>query len=357
MRRQTTSWALLSGRKNIGQMEQDEFIERFMPLSRQPTFERRAWEALEWFRVMDEDGSGTITVSEMLNCMLVSEDLLQAVIRHRLFVGTLAGGPRSVQLTVAEPDPEKEGEVQMHYAKVGTRSPVVWGLFNAQEEVTREVLLRWETFLVSVIENVPLSAELEDLDKAQHMSQLLRENQSQEWPSGLRGIFVGISSMFYAARDAGITARLIQKKDCLSAFTTALEAELRDPKGAREDPKKLQLHHQKVANLAMAHSFISRLLHDDAWLYFRRSWQMGQSSFIATWSLGVFLNGKRKDGNQATGKTAGAFTRVRSRLDEAVDAVEHMEEQNKHHNWARRLSAALRFSARVRRSHSSSTMD
>ena len=25
---------------------------------------------------------------------------------------------------------------------------------------------RWETFLVSVIENVPLSAELEDLDKA-----------------------------------------------------------------------------------------------------------------------------------------------------------------------------------------------
>lgn len=357
MRRQTTSWALLSGRKNIGQMEQDEFIERFMPLSRQPTFERRAWEALEWFRVMDEDGSGTITVSEMLNCMLVSEDLLQAVIRHRLFVGTLAGGPRSVQLTVAEPDPEKEGEVQMHYAKVGTRSPVVWGLFNAQEEVTREVLLRWETFLVSVIENVPLSAELEDLDKAQHMSQLLRENQSQEWPSGLRGIFVGISSMFYAARDAGITARLIQKKDCLSAFTTALEAELRDPKGAREDPKKLQLHHQKVANLAMAHSFISRLLHDDAWLYFRRSWQMGQSSFIATWSLGVFLNGKRKDGNQATGKTAGAFTRVRSRLDEAVDAVEHMEEQNKQHNWARRLSAALRFSARVRRSHSSSTMD
>eukprot|EP00439_Symbiodinium_sp_Y106_P082444 s597_g21.t2 len=43
---------------------------------------------------------------------------------------------------------------------------------------------------------------------------------------------------------------------------------------------------RQVANLAMAHSFISRLLHDDAWLYFRRSWQMGKSSFIATWSLG-----------------------------------------------------------------------
>eukprot|EP00439_Symbiodinium_sp_Y106_P082485 s597_g21.t3 len=40
---------------------------------------------------------------------------------------------------------------------------------------------------------------------------------------------------------------------------------------------------RQVANLAMAHSFISRLLHDDAWLYFRRSWQMGKSSFIATW--------------------------------------------------------------------------
>lgn len=353
MRQQTTSWALLTGRKNIGQMEQDEFIERFMPLSPQPTFERRAWEALEWFRIMDEDGSGTITVSEMLNCMLKSEDMLQAVIRHRLFVGTLAGGPRSVQLTVAEPDPDKEGEVLMHSAKVGTRSPVLWGLFHVQEEVTRELLLRWENFLVSVIENSPLSAELEELDKAQQLGECLKENQFHEWPSGLRGIFVGISSMFYAARDAGITARLIQKKDCLSAFSSALESEIRDPRGAAGDLKKLQLHQQKVANLAMAHAFISRLLHDDAWLYFRRSWQMGESSFIATWSLGVFLNGKRKDGNQAT----AAFTRVRSRLDEAVDAADHIEEQSKQKNWARRLSAALRLSARVRRSHSSSTMD
>ncbi|CAJ1377983.1 unnamed protein product [Effrenium voratum] len=155
MGQQVTSWALLSGRKSIGQMEQDEFIERFMPLSRQPTFELRAWEALEWFRVMDEDGSGTITVSEMLNCMLESEDLLQAVIRHRLFVGTLAGGPRSVQLTVAEPDPEKEGEVLLHSAKVGTRTPVLLGLFKPEAHVTKEMLLRWENLLLSIIENSP----------------------------------------------------------------------------------------------------------------------------------------------------------------------------------------------------------
>jgi len=295
---------------------------------------------------MDEDGSGTITVSEMLNCMLESEDLLQAVIRHRLFVGTLAGGPRSVQLTVAEPDPEKEGEVLLHSAKVGTRTPVLLGLFKPEAHVTKEMLLRWENLLLSIIENSP--AEMEEL-KAQHYS--LRDNELHEWPSALRGIFVGISGMFYAARDAGITERLITKQDCLAALAAALDSEL-GTRGA-DNEKKLQSHQQKVANLAMAHALVGKILHDDAWLYFRRSWQMGQSFFIATWSLGVFLNGKRKDGNQA-----GAFTRVRSRLDEAVDAVEVVqEEKEKQKTWARRLSAALRLSALARRTPSSGTVD
>lgn len=357
MRQQMTSWALLSGRKSIGELEQDEFIEKFMPLSRQATFEHRAWEALEWFRVMDEDGSGTITTSEMLNCMLESEELLQAVIRHRLFVGTLAGGPRSMQLTVAEPDPEKEGEVLLHYAKVGTRSPVLLGVFPPNDYVGRESLIRWENLLMSIIDGERSQILEDDLNVA------VRQEDgpgviSTDWPSDLRGIFVGISSIFYAARDAGITERLIQKKDCLESLSSAMEAELirGSSEAIQEDriPKKLHLHQQKVANLAMAHSFISRLLHDDAWLYFRRSWQMGKSSFIATWSLGVFLNGKRRDGNQA----AGSFTRVRSHLSEAgAHAEPQQEKPSPQKNWARRLSAALRFSAVTRRSPTGSTMD
>eukprot|EP00913_Durusdinium_trenchii_P034308 g32100.t1 len=134
-------------------------------------------------------------------------------------------------------------------------------------------------------------------------------------------------------------------KPHIRSFFEALDVETKDAwtlfnlmdisgEGSDREPNP----NPNVANLAMAHAFISRLLHDDAWLYFRRSWQMGESSFIATWSLGVFLNGKRKDGNQAT----AAFTRVRSRLDEAVDAADHIEEQSKQKNWARRLSAALR---------------
>ncbi|CAE7923661.1 unnamed protein product, partial [Symbiodinium sp. KB8] len=55
--------------------------------------------------------------------------------------------------------------------------------------------------------------------------------------------------------DAGITERLIQKKDCLESLSSAIEAELvrGSSEAIQEDrvPKKLHLHQQKVANLAM----------------------------------------------------------------------------------------------------------
>ncbi|CAE8678915.1 unnamed protein product [Polarella glacialis] len=374
IRQQMTSWALLSGKKNIGELEQDEFIEKLMPLSRQPTFERRAWEALEWFRLMDEDKSGTVTISEMLNYMLGNEELLRAVIRHRLFVGTLAGGTSSVQLTVVDPNPEADDEeVELHMAHMGNRSPVPLGVFPQDQWVTRPALIQWESMLVGtfdgeslLVPQVPKTPSSSrplagirrfDVGEAFRRPQLRKQDtasssashsiftrSSGEWPSGLRGIFICISSMFYAAKECGIHERLIRKQHALSALSSAIEDALKEgsdqPPGSA-DPKTLQFHQQKVANLSMAHSMVSRVLHDDAWLYFRRTWQTPTSSFVATWSLGVFLSGKRRDGKQAT---TGSFTRVRSRLDKASSSGDTWDaEQHKSGHWTRRLAAAVRF--------------
>eukprot|EP00930_Biecheleria_cincta_P055612 TRINITY_DN41923_c0_g1_i1.p1 TRINITY_DN41923_c0_g1~~TRINITY_DN41923_c0_g1_i1.p1 ORF type:complete len:1283 (+),score=205.77 TRINITY_DN41923_c0_g1_i1:231-4079(+) len=362
MRQQVTSWALLSGRKNIGELEQEEFVERLMPLSRQITFERQALEALEWFRVMDQAGSGTVTISEIMNYMLQSEALLQAVIRHRLFVGTLAGGTSSVQLTVADPDPELQGEVVLHVVKVGNRSPPNLGIFPHAEWVDRNHMLRWEQKL-----STTFAGDSDDFLGEEEFSQARlgsrrnigltstdeHSHEPIEWPSELRGIFVGISALYYAAHDAGITERLIQKKDTLIALSHAIEEELAQgcaQVSATGDTasRRLQLHQRKVANLVMAHCLINRVLHDDAWLYFRRTWLMGNSSFVATWSLGVFLNGKRRAGIQAQ---AGAFTRVRSRLETAATADSSvLEAQKPRRNLAQRVVAAVRLTSLARRS-------
>lgn len=365
MRQQVSSWALLSGRKTIGELEQYEFVEKLMPLSRQLTFERQALEALEWFRFMDQDGSGSVTISEMMNYMLQSEALLQAVIRHRLFVGTLAGGTSSVQLTVADPDPELEGEVVLHVVKVGNRSPPSLGIFPRAEWVDRDHMLQWEQKLSTTFDGGSDDINGEEefpharlrsgrLDRASTITSTdVQSDESLEWPSGLRGIFVGISALFYAAQDAGITERLIQKKDTLIALSLAIEEELAQVSEAvspagDSGSRRLQLHQQKVANLVMAHCLINRVLHDDAWLYFRRTWLMGTSSFVATWSLGVFLNGKRRGGIQAH---AGAFTRVRSRLEKEITGESSLlEAQRPRRNLAQRMVAAVRLTSLARRS-------
>lgn len=175
--------------------------------------------------------------------------------------------------------------------------------------------------------------------------------ESTVWPSGLRGLFVGISSMFYAAQAAGIDGKLIRKKFALSAFAQAIEQELHAEFPAEQPGPVIQAHQRKLASLAMAHALVSHVLHDDAWLYFRRTWQTpDQRAFVATWSLGVFLSGRRQSniGDAIISK----FTKAEEDVDE-IDENSMMDQQSSFlrrsgsyegeavGNWRRRLAAVM----------------
>jgi len=333
---QLTSWALLSGKTHLGELERDEFIEKLMPLSQQLTFEGRAAEALEWFRQMDVDNSGTVTVDEMLNFMLQDESLLRSVIRTELFAGTLAGNTNSLQLTVA--DATAQNDVEVYAAGgLGNKSALSLSIFREDEPVEPRDIDTWESTLLNCFEgNVNsdyvgrISSSTVRTSSAKAVGECVqqrlvrslcmksRSNLSDDpapWPSGLRGIFVGIASTSYAAKECGMGQRLIPKAEAIAHLTTRIGEEyLLEFPPHRERSKHIEQHQQRIANLSMVRCMVSRLLHDDAWLYFRREWTvLGGSSFVATWSLGVFLLGKCSDPAYAT-IASGRFAKVTSQI-------------------------------------------
>lgn len=365
IRQQLSSWALLGGRR-YGELDQAEFIEKMLPLSAEPTLERRVMTTLEWFRLMDVDRSKTVTIGEMLNFFLNSEELLQAVICKRLFVGTIAGTTAAMQLTVADPAYEGEGQVSLHSCDMGNGTPLLHGLFPPNKPVDREGLQRWREWLNlglngksldgaqstvevggGVVPGSPSSGRavgqsprpggsvatehrsaLRDSTTAAlayglaalgsmgtHVDSRSTETRTTRtaWPSGLRGVFVGISSMYYAAEACGIDERLVRKRAALDALSATLKQELESFRAGMPGPSsqaQVRSHQRKVANLSMAHAMITHVLHEDAWLYFRRNWNTSDDrNFVATWSLGCFLCGKRcsalNELTQALARAAG----------------------------------------------------
>lgn len=266
MHRELSSWILMNDSELLGQLGEREFIERFVPLSSQQEYEDRLQETQTWFELADVDNSGFLTIEEITHFVCSETKLLQAVIRERLFVGTLSGGTNSLQLTMR--DSKKAREVRLFPAKIGNHSPAALGIFENGKTVSWKELSAWRKRVTTTLEG-----------ESPH--------NDKPWAKGLRGIFIGISSMYYAAAGAGIAEQLITKQTALKALRTHLE------KGMTVDvkPEEVASHQQFVANMTMAIEAIDYTLHEDAWLYFRRTWKRGQETLVSTWSLGWFLRG------------------------------------------------------------------
>merc|ERR1712048_591693 len=102
--------------------------------------------------------------------------------------------------------------------------------------------------------------------------------------------------MFYAAKDSGIHERLITKEAAITAFSKAIDQELRcelfehHPSPDFDRQRAIEQQQQKLANISMARGMVNHVLHHDAWLYFRRNWEDSDGgAYVATWSLGWFL--------------------------------------------------------------------
>lgn len=140
--------------------------------------------------------------------------MLQAVIRERLFVGSIAGGTSSLQLTIRDNHDKKE--VRLFPGKIGNASPLSLGIFQPGCEVTWNELSTWSQRVNQELAGGVIPPECHSDEEAERMM------AKKRWPEGLRGIFIGISSMFYAALEAGIAERLVPKADALSALRLRL---------------------------------------------------------------------------------------------------------------------------------------
>lgn len=282
-----------------GVLQKGNFIEKFLELANEVYPERGVEGAGFWFDEMDEDEIGEINVLQILEFILRHEALLQAVIQHRLFIGSIACSTMSFRLTLMDPTRAAETSpiknVLLHTSPIGNLSPSTGSglkrpIFQPDQQVTEEQLRTWQAHIAGVLKGDDTMGQT-------------------AWPTQRRGIFVCISGMFYAAQAVGIAGRLVSKRDALVAIGNSLTAQLRPgvlPLVTSDDCWK---HQQMVANLAIAWQVIETVLHEDAWLYFRREWTIEPRGIpvgtleempppceaVATWSLGWFMRGIQGD--------------------------------------------------------------
>merc|ERR1712150_169770 len=103
-------------------------------------------------------------------------------------------------------------------------------------------------------------------------------------PSDRRGLFVGISGIFYAAKAAHCDGKVLQQHvflECLEKRRDELMAE-----GGHKG--------RDIANLTLVTELVRHVLHRTAFIVCKRNWRVGEgggmpADFVATWTLGLYL--------------------------------------------------------------------
>lgn len=297
------SWVLQNSSRTV--IAKLDFLELFFPFAGNSDTDAAIDTAKEWYNEMAGD-SPCVDFEKLVLYIIRKEHLLQAIIRRRLFIGSISGGVGSFQLTLATQNNEDRSEAERHSAPCGSTSPMTGDglaahgvhahpLFQQGRRVTKDQLCKWQEHLRNIITDTSTSP--------------IRSSAAGHggvggcsWPTQRRGVFVGIAGMFFAADAAGIAARFISRDDALESFERVLAEEI----GGTE-PRDIAKHQQKVANVAIYLEVVRHVLHEDAWLYAQREWRLsdtekGHSAHggapmlaVATWSLGWFLMGSMPD--------------------------------------------------------------
>lgn len=104
-----------------------------------------------------------------------------------------------------------------------------------------------------------------------------------DFPGSLKGLFVGISATFYAAKEAGCADCVMPRSDAIAALTARLN-ELTAGGGAEAEADGAK----SAANVALVRELLDWVLADDAKILFRRNWTVHGEVTAATWTLGYY---------------------------------------------------------------------
>jgi len=236
-----------------------------------------------------------------------SEPLLRALTREKLFSGTLSAGAGSCQVT-------SRCRTRFEASKVasiplGNRTPLLsfdldskssadHVLMSPQYPDTRKSARR---FLATNKDQAAIHKMSEErlADWKDLVGNAVREHGMSQ---GQRGLFLGISAIYYAAKEAQIADRLVSRDEFLTAVQLRVERLMIE--GGSDE--------RAIANLTLVLVLVEHVLHKSAQLVCRRRWSVsGRDEFVATWSLGFFIRHVLHKGEASTTTQPPTFCRER----------------------------------------------
>lgn len=252
--------------------------------------------------------------------------LMRGLVKSRLFNGTISAGGGSCQITV-KPEFSQRRErglrrqksedfsrtrakaasnsnsvfrnSEFHCVKLGNKTPLTGlaPMWPKHEPMTEQRIEDWRALIREEMDFMDLPPRLQ---------------------RNLRGLYVGISAVYYAASLANCAETIMPKTIFLGKIADKLRDLLEDPPAPKAGPSGGQpsYDHRAFANLALVYEVVDYVLADTAWIVCKRNWKAqpadveavlngvesegleqeeeaeveASPTYVATWSLGFFLN-------------------------------------------------------------------
>jgi hypothetical protein len=246
-----------------------------------------------------------------------SPQLMRSLVKNRLFNGTLSAGGGSCQITV-KPDHEERLQFGARGARAVSRVPCTKQVMRTSDFFSVKVGNKTPTNVDSSGNTMwpkfsPMSDELIDVWRAHIKKVMDAMDLPHKLQGNLRGVYIGISAIFYAAKSAGCAETLLPKAIFLERLNARLKDLLAHPPQPVDKNGELVYDHREFANIVLVRDLISRVMADTAWIVCKRNWKAQPASletnaiasssgaafdgqqeplptYVATWSLGFYLS-------------------------------------------------------------------
>jgi len=207
-------------------------------------------------------------------CIAIESDpaMMRALARARLFYGTLSAGGGSCQCSYKSK--EDADMIVLESIPLGNRTPL--------DKLPNGEPSKWSKEKAVSIEQ-----------QNEWRLEIRTELETRNIPMNLRGFFIGISAVYYALLEAGIHEKVLPR----DLIIEALEIKIANLTFGSKN------YHKNVSNLILVSEWLRWILSDKSFMCAKRNWvvenrKTGHSSkLIATWSLGFWLNYKKRGPN------------------------------------------------------------
>lgn len=254
-----------------------EVQDRFLDFRAPRELERVFYQALD---ASEQPEHNSVTCRAFYQMLNENERLMRAYIRARKFSGTVSAGGGSSQVTLRRTQVGSLEDSQVHSLPLGNRSPLVsmpmtkdleTALFTNKKPRTRVLARQLLCGPGPVTETRPAWDEDGPVDNKRidmWEELILACAAESDLPSGQRGLFVGISAVFYAAKSAKCDGRVMDREQ----FLEKLEQRKIEVLSGSTSGKEQKNQGRELANIVMVKALVSYVLHKTAEIVCKRQW-------------------------------------------------------------------------------------